>query len=412
MIDWDKWNEIFSTIRQHKLRTLLTAFSVWWGIFMLVILLGAGRGLKNSVEHNFQDDVINSIYMWPGKTSVPYKGLPAGRNLQFESADYDMVSKADGVINSSGTYYLWGEYFITYKNKSLSFDVRSVHPGYQRLENSTMLLGRYINHSDIREKRKICVIGKLVKEGFFNEDDNPIGSYLNIKGVEYQIVGVFEDSGGDREMQIIYIPITTAQRIEGTERIHSMIAELGKISVAESERVEAQIRQDLALKHNFDPADKDAVYLFNGVKEYQEFQLVFGFIQGFIWFVGIGSIIAGVIGVSNIMLIVVKDRTKEIGIRKALGATPYSIVSMIVQESVFLTAIAGYCGLACGLGVIYGVQQFMEQNNLESEFFRNPEVNIGMVIIALLILIVSGAVSGLIPALQAVRVNPVEAMKS
>lgn len=412
MFDLDKWQEIFGTIRRHKLRTFLTAFSVWWGIFMLVVLLGAGKGMKNSVEHNFRDDAVNSIWMWPDQTSQPYQGLPAGRQIRFTNDDYNSVKAVEGVSESSARYFLWGEFFITRGNQSLSYNVISVNPGYGVLENTYLVNGRYINDLDIEKNRKVCVIGKLVKEGFFREDENPIGQYLTIKNIDYKIVGVFTDAGGDREMQRIYIPISTAQRIEGTDRVHNIVVEVGDASVEESLAIEESLLQEFAHRHKFSIEDKNAVYMFNAVEEFQEFQLVFGFIQGFIWFVGIGSIIAGVIGVSNIMLILVKERTKEIGIRKAMGATPRSIVSMIVQESIFLTSIAGYFGLFCGLALVYGVQQLMEQNNIEAEYFRNPEVNTTMVIIALLILIISGAIAGLIPALQAVKVNPVEAMKS
>ena len=411
MFDFDKWEEIFGTIRRHKLRTMLTAFSVWWGIFMLVILLGAGKGMKNSVEYNFRDDAINTIWMFPDETSMPYKGLPAGRRVRFDNNDFDSAKKTEGVQFSSGRYNIWGEFFISKGNKSLSFSVRTVHPDHQILENTKIVNGRFINDKDIEEYRKICVIGKLVKEGFFEKDENPIGQYLKIKNIDYQIVGVFEDTGGEEEMRRIFLPISTAQKIEGTDRVHSIIVEVGNATVEESEAIEERLLQEFATHHKFSPSDKKAVHMFNGVKEFQEFQMIFSFIQSFIWFVGIGSIIAGVIGVSNIMLIVVKERTKEIGIRKAMGATPYSIVSMIVQESIFLTSIAGYFGMFCGLAIIYGVQQLMEQNNIEAQYFRNPEVNIGMILIALFILIISGAIAGLIPALQAVKVNPVEAMK-
>ena len=411
MFDYDKWQEIFGTIKRHKLRTALTAFSVWWGIFMLVILLGAGKGMENSVLHDFQDDAMNVLFIWPDQTSEPYKGLPAGRRIRFTNDEFDKVAHTEGVEHSSGNFFLWGEFFITHKNESLSFDVRCVHPDYEIIEMSKITEGRYINVTDVEENRKICVIGEAVREGFFEEDDNPIGEYLTIKNIDYKIVGVFEESN-DRENRRIFLPISTAQRIEGTDRVHSISLELGDAPVEEALAIEQDVRQQLATRLKFSPNDSQAIHVFNKAKEFQEFRLVFGFIKGFIWFVGIGSIIAGVIGVSNIMLIIVKERTKEIGIRKALGATPYSIVSLIVQEAIFLTSLAGYVGLVSGLAVVYGAQQFMEANNIESEFLRNPEVNIGMVIVALLILIISGAISGLIPALQAVKVNPVEAMKS
>jgi len=412
MIDTDKWREIFSSLGRHKLRTFLTAFSVWWGIFMLVILLGAGTGLENSQRRNFADDAMNSIFIRSGQTSKEYKGLPAGRFIRFNSDQYEQVANIEGVGNSTGRYFLWGEFFIKYKNESLSFDVRCVHPGHQVIENTTVKEGRYINNRDIDLFRKVCVIGDLVAEGFFKNGENPIGENLNIKGVEYKIVGIFTDAGSDRERRVIYLPISTVQRIEGTDRVHMMMVEVGNATLEESLLIEKEIREKLAILNKFSPTDREAIRTFNLAEAFQEFETIFGFIKGFIWFVGIGSIIAGVIGVSNIMLIVVKERTKEIGVRKALGATPASIVTMIVQESIFLTSIAGYLGLACGMFIVGGIQYLMESNNVNIEFFYNPEVNMSMVLIALVILILSGAVAGLIPAIQAVKINPVVAMKS
>ena len=412
MIDIDKWQEIFTSLRRHKLRTFLTAFSVWWGIFMLVLLLGAGTGLENSVLYNFRDDAINSIWIYPGETSIPYKGLPVGRRMRFDNSDYDNTMRLDGVRVGTGRFFLRGSFFTSRGDKSFSYDVRCVHPGHQVIENTNIVAGRYINDFDIKKSRKVCVIGKLVKESFFKDGEEVLGQYLQIKEIKYQIVGVFTDTGGEREMQKIYLPVSTAQKIEGRDRLNMLMFEVGDATLEESLAIEEKIKTQFALKHKFSMKDKRAIYLRNGIEDYTEFQTVFTFIKGFIWFVGIGSIIAGVIGVSNIMLIIVKDRTKEIGIRKAMGATPWSIISMIMQEAIFLTGVAGYIGLASGLGLIYGVQQIMEQNDIESEFFRNPEVNTIVVVVALFILVISGAIAGLIPALQATRVNPVTAMKS
>lgn len=414
MIDFDKWQEIFTSMQRHKLRTFLTALSVWWGIFMLVLLLGMGKGLQNSVEHNFRDDAINSIWINSGRTSKPYKGLPPGRNIQFTNDDYNLIkSQVPEVEYITGRYYLRGEFNITHKNKSLSFDVRCVHPDHQVLENTEMISGRFLNDSDLKEYRKVCVIGKIVADDFFKNGTQPVGEYLKIKGTDYKIVGVFHDDGHENEMRKIYLPVSTAQRVESASSdLHQIMVTIGNASVKESLVIEDKIIKLLAERHKFAPDDDQAIYLRNGVESFQEFQLVFAFIKGFIWFVGIGSIIAGVIGVSNIMLIVVKDRTREIGIRKAMGATPFSIISMVMQEAVFLTSLAGYIGLISGIGLIYTLNYMIVENNLEVEFFRNPEVDFLTVLMALLFLIFCGALSGLIPAIQAVRINPVIAMKS
>ncbi|MEL6923968.1 MAG: ABC transporter permease, partial [Bacteroidota bacterium] len=282
MFDRDKWQEIFGTIRQHKLRTILTAFSVWWGIFMLVILLGAGTGMQNSVLHNFRDDAANALFVRSGTTSEPYKGLPAGRRIRFTNDDYDVVKEVEGVVHHSGRYYLWGEFFTTYKNKSLAFNIKCIHPGHQIVENTEVIEGRYINDQDIDERRKVCVIGRLVKEGFFEEGEAVIGEYLNVKGIDYRIVGVFNDSGGDWENRNIYLPISTAQLTEGSDRVHSMALDLGDVTFDEAKAIEEQIRADLAVRHKFSAADRSALRIWNKAESSAEFNLVFGFIKGFI----------------------------------------------------------------------------------------------------------------------------------
>ena len=410
MIDIDKWQEIFSSLGRHKLRTFLTAFSVWWGIFMLIILLGAGNGLENSAKRDFKNDAANVLWIWSQQTSEPYKGLPAGRFINLDNEDFDIVSGHSEVTHSSIQNRLWGEFFISYKDKSLSYTVQAVYPGHKFIELPKLTEGRFINEVDIQELRKVCVIGEVVKKGFFGKDTPALGEYLNIKGVSYQIVGIFYEER-EREMERIYVPTTTVQRIEGNNNVQVMAVDLGETSLADSKALEGKIRQELAAQHKFSPTDLSAIGIHNRAESFQEIQTVMTLISTFIWFVGIGSIIAGVIGVSNIMLIIVKERTREIGVRKALGATPLSIISMIVQESVFLTSLAGYIGLASGLGVVYGINRFMEANNIEAQFFYQPEVNVGTVLLALLVLVLSGVFAGLIPALQAVRINPVTAMK-
>ncbi len=414
MIDYDKWTEIFSSIKRHKLRTFLTALSVWWGIFMLILLIGLGNGLQNSIEHNFSDDASNSLWIWPGRTTMAYKGLPAGRRIRMTNRDYDRIkNQVEEVQHISARFYLWGQTTIKYKKKNLSYDIRCVHPDHLVLENTLMTNGRYINDKDLAEYRKVCVIGEVVANDLFGKEEEPIGKSLTIKGVDYVIVGVFHDGGSTREMERIYLPISTAQKIESANgRINQLMMTLGEIPLHETQRVERKVRAELAALHKFDVKDEQAMYINNMAEEFQEFQTVFIFVKGFLWFVGIGSIIAGVIGVSNIMLIVVKDRTKEIGVRKAMGATPNSILSMIMQESVFLTAIAGYIGMLSGFAVIYGINYLLVSNEIELEYFRNPEVDFMTILYALILLVVSGGLAGLIPALQAVKINPVVAMKS
>jgi len=378
---------------------------------MLVILLGAGKGLQNSASRDFSNDADNVLYIWAGQTTLPYKGLPAGRNLNYTTPDLEAIDELEGIKRTSARFNMSGNYFIAYKNKSLAYSVQCVRPEHYYIENPILTSGRFLNQTDMDLRRKVVVMGDAVREEFFEEDEDPLGKYLKIKGIEFQIVGVFTEARR-RETERVYLPIATAQRIDGTDEVRTIIVDMGEADYDQAMAIESSVRNEMSNRLKVAPDDRQAIGIHNTAENFKEISTVMTFINLFIWFVGIGSIIAGVIGVSNIMLIIVKERTKEIGVRKALGATPNSIISMIVQESVFLTSMAGYLGLACGMGVIFAIQKVMEVNKVELEFFHNPEVDIQLVLIALLILIVSGAVAGLIPAIQAARINPVTAMKS
>ena len=414
MFDYDKWQEIFDSLKRHKLRTFATALAVWWGIFMLVILLGAGNGLRNSAERDFADDAINRLVIWSNNTTKPYKGYKAGRRIRFQNKDPEAIrNKVEGVENMSGRYFPSSRYQTAYGKKSLAFRMRAIEPIYQKIEYTIMTEGRYVNAMDMQQKRKVLIMGDLAKEKLFGKEVSAMGEYVRINGTKFQIVGIFTDSN-KREREYIYMPLTTAQSVfDKIDRVHDISLTVGDATVEEANVIADNIRAELAALNHFDPTDEQAIGIYNNIESYQEFKMIFSGFSFFIWFVGIGSIIAGVVGVSNIMLITVKDRTKEIGIRKALGATPWSIVSMIMQESIFLTAIAGYLGLIMGFSIIYGVDYLMTTYEIDDlEFFYNPEVDFTSVMLALIFLIVSGTLAGLVPAIQAARVNPVVAMKS
>ncbi|MGB0522786.1 MAG: ABC transporter permease [Flammeovirgaceae bacterium] len=412
MFDIDKWQEIYSSIRKHKLRTILTAFGVAWGIFMLIILLGAGNALQSGAEYEFRDDAVNSIWVWPGTVSKPHKGLPIGRRLSFKNSDVDATkTHVDGVEYITARYYIPGSFTTSYKNKSVSYSVRCVHPDHLVLENTIMTSGRFINEFDLKEKRKVACIGNLVKDGLFGDED-PIGKYITVKGVDFKVVGVYTDTGGDSEKERIYLPVYTAQlAFNGRDRINQFMFTTGDATVEEAEVIEANLRKDLAERHRFDPKDKKALWLRNNVENFQRFMTLFSYIRAFVWFVGIGTLIAGIIGVSNIMLIIVKERTKEIGIRKALGATSWSIVSLIIQESVLITGLAGYFGLLGGIGLLQLYVYIKTEAGLDTGFFRDPFVDFGVAATAVVVLVICGALAGLVPAVRAARVNPVVAMR-
>ncbi len=407
MFDFDKWQEIFNSIRRHKVRTFLTALGVFWGIFMLVLFLGAGDGLHNGVEHEFSDDAANSIWVRRGWTSMTYKGLPKGRRIQFHNDDFDYLKEQFKEIdNITARFYLSGSKTVKYKDQNLSFSVRGVHPDHLVIENSRVIKGRNLNETDIKEIRKSALIGKVVDETLFKNEE-ALGKEINIGGIVYKVVGVYEDSGGEDEMRLIYLPVSTVQKVySGTDELHQIMFTGGDLGLDEMKELEYQVRAAIAQRHQFDVNDRRALFISNIAEEYQKFQSLFFAINIFVWFVGIGSILAGVIGVSNIMLIIVKDRTKEIGIRKAIGATPGSIVAMILQEAIFITALAGYFGMLAGIGVISLL------SSMEVEYFRNPQVDLGVAAIATAILVIAGALAGLWPALQAARIHPIEAMRN
>lgn len=408
MFDLDKWQEIFNTIAQNPLRTFLTAWSVAWGIWMLIILLGAGNGLQNGVEYQFKDDAVNSIWIRPGETSLPHKGMQPGRRIQLTNEDFeDLSERVEEVEHITGRFYPGGISSISYGDEYGSFSTRAVHPGHQYLENTTVVQGRYINEKDIADARKVVIIGLQVKEALF--DQKPaLGKYIKLNNIPFKVVGIFEDEGQEGETEIVYLPVSTAQRtFNGANRLNQIMMTLGDASLEESQRITDYIARYLSLAHVYDPADAKAMSVRNNIENYQEFLNVMMAIKFFIWIIGIGTILAGIVGVSNIMMIVVKERTKEIGVRKALGATPWSIVSLILQESIFITSLAGYIGLVLGVAML----ELAAQAFPGTEYFRNPEVNLSIALQATVLLVVCGGLAGFFPALRAARIRPIEALR-
>ena len=407
MFDIDKWQEIFSTIKKNKLRTLLTGFSVAWGIFMLIILLGSGYGLENGVKREFTGDAVNYLSINAGITSMPYKGMKPGRRLRFTNEEKKQLGSLDGVDKSSGRTRVWRNNTLSYKNEYGAFDIFAVSPDYKYVESLIMLKGRYLNKIDENNYRKVVVLGRLVEEALFKGVD-PVGEYIKVSGVPFKVVGSFDDPGGDRDLNRVYIPLSTAQRVfnMGNE-VRSILLNLGDASVEESLEMIEVIKNDLSEKMKFDPADPRAIFVYNSIENYRTLMNLFANIRLFIWIIGIGTIIAGIVGVSNIMMIVVKERTKEIGIRKALGASPMSIVSLILQESILITSFAGYIGLVLGVGLLELLSKVLP----ETDYFANPEVNIQVAVYATLLLVFCGALAGFVPARKAAAVKPVVALK-
>lgn len=414
MFSLDRWYEVLSTLARAPLRSALTAFAVGWGILMLVLLLGLGRGLQNGAESQFADDAANSVWIFGGSTSQPYQGLPVGRRIVYNNDDYGALRRIDGVEKLTGRYFpgsngrpFGGDLLVRAGPKSQSFDVRSVHPDHLYLEKTIIKSGRYINQQDISERRKVTVVGVPVAEFLFGTTD-VIGRWIEIGGVSFEIVGVFWDDGAtDDETRMVYVPITTAQLAwNGGDRIHVLMFTVGDKGVAETNTLIETVKSKLAERQRFSTSDTQATRIRNNLEQYESFQQIFRIMRWFFSAIGACSLFAGVIGVSNIMMITVKERTKEIGIRKALGATPWTIIGTIVQESVFLTALAGYLGLVAGVGFLTLVSKAVQ-----SDYFANPEIDFTFAIWANVILVTSGALAGFIPAWSAARISPVVAMR-
>jgi putative ABC transport system permease protein len=407
MFDLDKWQEIFATIRKNKLRTFLTGFSVAWGIFMLIILLGSGNGLQNGVEYQFKSDATNTIWLFPGSTTMAYKGMKAGRQVNFTNQDYNFVKEnIPGVEEISARYYIWDKRIISYKKQFGSFELICVHPDMQQIEKIVIEQGRMLNQIDQQQNRKVVIIGLPVMNALFKNGENPLGEYIRVNNVPFKVVGVFSDRS-DRDQQRLYLPISTAQMIfNGGNKINNLTL-TSNVSVEESEKLEKTLRTRLAERHRFNSEDKSALYINNTIREFKQFQNMFMGIKLFVAVIGLFTIIAGVVGVSNIMIIVVNERTKELGIRKAIGATPMSVIFLIIFESVVITASAGYIGLVAGIGLLELVTKFMPP----SEFFRNPEVDFNIAVSATVILVLAGMLAGLWPAVKAARIRPVIALR-
>ncbi|MEH0156311.1 ABC transporter permease [Limibacter armeniacum] len=413
MFDIDKWQEILATISKNKLRTFLTAMSVAWGLYMLVFMLGAGSGLEHGILRGFGDYATNSGEVWGRRTSMPYAGLQAGRYVSFTYRDMEIIrNKVKGIdllAPHSNRSFL-----VSRSNKSESLQIRGDVPDLQKIDPKNVSKGRFLNELDIKEKRKVVVIGRRAKQLLFDEEEEAIGDFVKIKGVFFKVVGIFQSKRNDEwaleQEKNLYIPLPTMQQaLTNNERIdYFTFTALPDVAVSD---VEKAVKEELRKIHKVSPEDKNAIGSWNMEEEFAKIQGMFLGINGLIWIVGVFTILAGVIGVSNIMLIVVKERTKEIGLRKALGATPFSIISLIIQESVFITAMSGYVGLFFGIMVVDGIRYLVDEVAGGVSMFASPSIDGSVALSALAFLVVSGMFAGILPAIKAAAVSPVEALR-
>jgi putative ABC transport system permease protein len=403
----DKLQEIFHNLSKNKLRTLLTGFSVSWGIFMLIILLGSGYGIENGVRNSFSEDAVNSLWIRGGQTSRPYEGLKKGRPIRFRNDDYDDLRQSiRGRENIAGRFYLGRDTTVRYRSIAGTFQVVGVHPQYAAIEMLKAMQGRLLNASDEAQQRKVAIIGPKTKRELF-PNGPVVGQYILIQNISFQVVGVFNDAGDEWQLDRVYIPISTMQHLfSRSDRVHNLAMTIDADAWHQPEAVEVAVRQRLAQRHRFHVDDRRAVFTYNTLVQFQKYMRLFANIRLFIWIIGIGSIVAGIVGVSNIMLITVKERTREIGIRKAIGASPGSIIDLIVTEAIIITFFFGYLGLVAGVAVL----EIMTHVIQGVAYFRNPEVNLATAFGAVFLLVLSGTLAGIVPARRAAGIRPVEAL--
>ncbi len=418
IFDLDNWQEIWTALKKNPVRTFFTAFGVFWGIFMLVVMLGSGKGLQNGVYQGFGDFATNSFFMWAQRTSMPYQGFKRGRSFNFTNSDIEAIRKNVPEVKLLAPRLQGGGYRgannVVYGKESGGYTIYGDFPDYMKINPVEMLSGRFVNLNDVHHYTKIAVIGQGVVDGLFKKGENPIGKYIRIQGVYFQVVGTFQSKQkgqrADRDNNSIFLPFTTMQRTFNYGNKVFWFAITSKDNIPAT-ITEAKVLALMKKVHHINPKDTQAIGHFNVEKEFKKMSGLFTGINGLIWIVGIGTLLAGIIGVSNIMLIIVKERTREIGVKRALGATPMNIISQIILESVTLTTVAGYVGLVIGVSLLSLIDTLLVKSGANSQFFLHPEVNFHVALTALGVLVVSGIFAGLIPAKRAVSIKPVEALR-
>ncbi|MEL7267953.1 MAG: ABC transporter permease [Bacteroidota bacterium] len=418
MFNKDRWREILEVLTSNVWRTLFTAFGVCWGIFILIVLLAAGKGLENGIRQDFGDIATNTMFMWTRSTTKAYEGLPKGRSFEFRTSDVQAIQ--DNVPNlrfispRNRLSGFRGGNNVVHGIRAGAYNVYGDYPEIIRQEPMTITSGRFVNHNDIREKRKVAVIGRGVKNDLYEKDEEVLGTYIKIQGVNFMVIGTYKKNSnngdGEESQKEIYVPFTSfSQAFNRGEEVGWMAITANDNSSISN--LKHDIVSEMKKRHKVHPDDTRAIGYFDLYEEFNRVESLFGALRGVAYIVGIMVLLSGIIGVSNIMLIVVKERTKEIGIRRALGEQPWSIKLQILMESIFLTIISGMAGIIFGSLVIFAINTVLDSVG-PVDMFMNPSVSIGVVSGALLILMVSGLLAGFIPANSAIRVRPIEALRT
>lgn len=415
MFDFDSLREIGSTISKNKMRTSLTGIAVAWGILLLIILLGSGTGLQNGMIAGFSRRAMNSVTIWPGYTSMPYKGLPSNRQITFNEKDYDLIRKLPEVEYVSAT--IWQNGTINYGEEYGAWTMQGVSHEANHIHNLEINSGngRFLNKMDMDARRKVIVVSEEVKRVLFKGED-PLGKYVLADGIAFQVVGVYSTMN-EQNNPPSYIPFTTAQMLyNGGYGFGRMEFTINGVHGEEAnKKFIEKLRTQLGQLHTFDPDDRTALGIWNTAEQAEQANNAFIGIRLFIWIIGIASLMAGIVGVGNIMLITVKERTKEFGIRKALGAKPSSILSLVIWEAILITAVGGYLGIILGVGFLELVNLFLDSLPAQSiiqRMFISPSIDIAVAFQATFVLIVAGVLAGLLPAIKATKISPIEAMRA
>ncbi|MGP1624007.1 ABC transporter permease [Bacteroides heparinolyticus] len=414
----DLWQEIYGTIKRNKLRTALTGFAVAWGIFILILLLGAGNGVMNAQNEQMASLAMNSIKVGAGWTSKPYDGLSQGRRIQLNNGDLTITRNMRKHVENAGAVIYQSGMNISYGNEYINERLMGVHPNYLEIERPTVVEGRFINQLDIREKRKVTILNERSVKTLFKHGAKPLGKMLNMGGVMFQVVGVYKDKGNSGG-QDVFVPFSTLQTVYNKgDKLNNILMSIKDLNTEEENKVfEADYRAAIGAHQRFDKTDDGAIWIWNRFTQMTQMNKGADYMRTAIWIIGLFTLLSGIVGVSNIMLITVKERTREFGIRKALGARPWSILKLVIVESVVITAFFGYIGMVAGVGVteymnMTAGKAVMDIGVQQQTMFLNPTVDLGIAIRATMTLIVAGTLAGLFPALKAVKTRPIEALRA
>ncbi|ASW76141.1 ABC transporter ATP-binding protein [Chryseobacterium piperi] len=408
MFDLDRWQEIFSSIRSNVLRTVLSGFTVALGLFIFIVLFGIGTGLQNAFSEGFAGDAKNLITIYTGKTTLAYKGLQSDRDVTMNNDDYDFLINTDKEKVGAASPRYSANLMVKYGKESGTYQIHGAEPGEQIIENRKIIDGRYINPFDLQRKQNVAVIGRMVQRDLI-KNGSSIGKELDINGTMFKVIGVFSDDGGDRDERHITVPITTLQQMKkGSDTVNiAYISYSDKLTPEQAIKYGDELKDKLKVRKNVSPDDENGVRVWNNAKNMNDTFTFMAVLTAIVGFIGLGTLLAGIIGISNIMVYIVKERTREIGVRKAIGAKPRSIVTLIVQESVVITVISGCVGVGIGvltLNLIGG--------SLEEFFIKNPSVGWGAIFMAFIALVFSGLIAGFVPAYRASKIKPIEALRT